>query len=469
MIDRVSMVLATMLALAGCGGSGSGDGQAPPGSGTTPTSSFSASGGVGFQAGDGTYWIDASNEPLLTDDTGVIGYVGGVDLEKMLIQTQHVFSAASDAHRPNYGDMQTWRFRVRDGTSASRLNAYLAADRADNDGSLVLWDRPPIVRVAHGTSEDREFDVRTAVRLLNSALPADWQIRFGDARASHTHRREEIIVEFSRSSTWPEGHQHSIGLASYRAIPVGRNLEELESALVWVDDRQLDHSRDIANVLLHELLHALGRGHVPESQFPDSLMKPYGLDSAEFLVLWQLDQDALYLLHEDDDWGPWSDVSSHVVGRLGFIPRRQRAVLYGAVARNGLVRPWAMSAYPSEPMTRGFGSASWRGHMLGLTPLEEAVAGDVDMRIRFSSLTGNIDFTNIEKWGRFAAPGQAGTGTMWGDGDLNYTIEVVGQGFQETGGDAGKVTGVFYKDNHAQVGGTLRRNDLAAGFGAARQ
>lgn len=464
---RALAAFSAVSVLVGCGGNdGPSTTQPPPRSDGT---SFSATNSTFLPKAGGSDWIDASNEPLLTDDTGVIGYVGGVDLQKMLIQTEHVFKAASTAHRPNHGNTQTWRFRVRDGTSAARLRAYLDADMADNGGNLVLWDRPPVVRVVHGTSEDQEFDVRTAVRLLNSALPADWQIRFGDSRSSHTHRDGEIIVEFSRASTWPEGHRHSIGLATYRATQVGHNLEAVDSALVWVDDSRLHHSRDIANVLLHELLHALGRGHVPEIRFPDSLMKPYGLDSAEFLVFWQLDQDVLYLLHEDDDWGPWTDVSSHVVGRIGFVPGQQRSVVYGAVARNGLVRPWAIASYPSEPMTQGFGSASWRGKMLGLTPREEAVAGDVDMRVRFSSLTGNIDFTNIEKWDRFAAPGQVGTGTMWGDGDLNYTIEVVGQGFQQTGGDAGKVTGVFYKDNHQQAGGTLRRNDLAAGFGAERQ
>ena len=44
-----------------------------------------------------------------------------------------------------------------------------------------------------------------------------------------------------------------------------------------------------------------------------------------------------------------------------------------------------------------------------------------------------------------------------------------GQVFYETGGDTGEVTGPFFGPSHNRVGGTLRRHDLAAGFGTQRQ
>lgn len=473
---RALAAVAALFMLASCGGGGgSNDGpnrtQPPPSRVPQATiSDYSAANRVALEGRSGDAWIGAGNEPLTTDPTGTVGFVGGADISKMLVQTGPMFQRIFNSPpRHNYGNTETWRFRVRDGVSWERLLSYFRADADDNDGNLVRWGSPPTVRVAHGTPDDLEFEARLAVRLLNSALPPDWQIRFGDARSRHDHRDGEVVVEFSRSSTWPEGHRRSLGLAHSRTILVGDSTEEMVSALVWVDDRQLDDVRDRTHVLLHELLHALGRGHVPDYLFDDTIMNPHGLDSADFLVLHQLDQDALYATYENDDWGPWTDVSSHVVGRIGFVPGQYEAVVYGAVARNGLVRPWASGLYPSEPMRRGSGSATWRGKMLGLTPHEEAVAGDVGIGIQFANLTGRVDFTNIEKWRAFEPAGRIGTGSTWGDGDLRYSIEVIGSGFQQTGGDAGQVTGMFYKNNHAQAGGTLRRDDLAAGFGAERQ
>ena len=473
-LPRALAAVAALFVLVSCGGGGGGnDGPnttQPPSQVPRASVSYDAATGVALEGQAGDNWIGASNEPMNTDPTETVGFVGGADLTAMLVQTGPMFQRIFNSPpRPNYGNTETWRFRVRDGVSWSRLQAYFRADRADRNGDLHKWSDPPTVRVAHGTPDDLEFEVRTMVRMLNSALPPDWQIRFGDAKARHDYRDGEIIVQFSRAATWPEGHRNAWGLASTESIPVGDGWREVLSALVWVDNHELRDDRLRAKVVLHELIHALGRGHVPKRLFNDTIMNPYDANIADWLILHQLDQDALYAVYEDDDWGPWTDVSSHVVGRLGFVPGQYDAVVYGAVARNGLVRPWAMAYQPSAPMTRGAGSATWRGKMLGLTPHEEAVAGDVGIGIQFANLTGRIDFTNIEKWRAFEPAGRVGTGSTWGDGDLRYSIEVIGSGFQQTGGDAGQVTGMFYKNNHAQAGGTLRRNDLAAGFGAERQ
>ena len=72
----------------------------------------------------------------------------------------------------------------------------------------------------------------------------------------------------------------------------------------------------------------------------------------------------------------------------------------------------------------------------------------------------------MESWA--AAPGAPGTGATWGDGDLNYTVAVDGNAFRRTGGDAGSITGVFFGAAHQGMGGTLVRDDLAAGFAGTR-
>ena len=85
-----------------------------------------------------------------------------------------------------------------------------------------------------------------------------------------------------------------------------------------------------------------------------------------------------------------------------------------------------------------------------------------------SCLAGRANFTGLDHWGPNQAPGDAGTGTSWLDGDLGYSISVRGNTFRETGGDQGRLTGVFVGGNHEGVTGTLERTDLTAAFGASR-
>ena len=59
-------------------------------------------------------------------------------------------------------------------------------------------------------------------------------------------------------------------------------------------------------------------------------------------------------------------------------------------------------------------------------------------------------------------------GGRWGDGDLGYSVEVRGNTFTRTGGDAGVVTGAFFGPRHEGMGGVLERSDLSAGFGGKR-
>lgn len=92
------------------------------------------------------------------------------------------------------------------------------------------------------------------------------------------------------------------------------------------------------------------------------------------------------------------------------------------------------------------------------------------MSLQLATHRGTLDFTDLESWAPHVRPGATGTGVQWGDGDLNYRIAVAeGQIIHQTGGDAGIVTGTFFGPGQNKVGGTLRRTDLAAGFGGTRQ
>ena len=125
------------------------------------------------------------------------------------------------------------------------------------------------------------------------------------------------------------------------------------------------------------------------------------------------------------DLGPWSDTSTHVVGEIAAVD-----VQFGATVRNGVGYGWASGPAPSVSLADNAmltGSASWSGRFLGLTPQAAVVAGAADMTITLATLAGELDFSSLESWAANAAPEVIGTGSTWGDGDLEYADQRAGQ------------------------------------------
>ena len=485
------VVVPILLLLVGCGGGGEGDSeraqgpqaQPPPAPAVNPYDRSQTSVPYASRASRSAR---PSNEPANTDPSGRVAFIGGVNVQRMLTAA----SRGCTLHRCYPSSLQSVHdgvevglVRIRDGVSATELLRYLRADAGFTRGRVERWgSTPPTVRLVSGSSPEDAFDTRMAVRLVNSALPADWQLRFDTSPISREAEFEPgvIKVAFAPRSEWPtEPGPDIVGIAYREYSASGR----VTAAAALVDPYRVTGERDRIAVLLHEFLHTLGRGHVEPATFPDTIMHAYGRQGvAEWLVLNRLDEAALHVVHERlrpgqsgnldfNDLGRWSDISTHVMGRVGYIPGRFDAVLFGAVWQNGNVRPWASAFDPSPPLAIGprRGSASWSGRLLGLTPSAEAVAGAADITMQLGNLRGTLDFTDLEHWTPHARPGAIGTGAQWGDGDLNYRIAVEGRLFYETGGDAGRVTGAFFGANHEKAGGTLRRHDLAAGFGAERR
>ena len=132
--------------------------------------------------------------------------------------------------------------------------------------------------------------------------------------------------------------------------------------------------------------------------------------------------------------------------------------------RNGFAQPWAYGPIPDPDLADNptlSDNASWTGRLLGLTPIAEVVGGTADMSVELATLDGTLGFDDLESWPAGAAPGAIGSGRQWGDGDLDYSIAVDGNTFIQTGG--------FFGAGHEAMGGTLERNDIAAGFGGTRQ
>ena len=87
------------------------------------------------------------------------------------------------------------------------------------------------------------------------------------------------------------------------------------------------------------------------------------------------------------------------------------------------------------------------------------MSGSADITVNLASMDGHAIFTDLA---------YMQNGARWGDGDLGYNIDVTGNAFWSTGGDAGSVTDIFSGQAHEGAAGTLERSDLTAAFGALR-
>ena len=368
--------------------------------------------------------------------------------------------------------------RLRDGIGAAVLTDYLREDARIARFGILRFIQAPVVRFVEGTTAEQIDEIARAVQLLNANLPRDFQLTVDPTPVSEvtdaagigmdpTIAEGQILVEYDRREDWEiTASDTAQGIARVHYTIFG----DISTVRVWVDDTR---SSDSFATAVHELIHALGRQHANSLRFPSTVMHSSGR-ATEGYVMHQLDREALLAVYSvlevgvlpsgdiASALGSWEDESLHVRGDLDDLA-------FGASLRNGLVRPWALGPRPGIDLAENqelMGSASWSGRLLGLAPSGETVAGAAGLSIDLVSLSGDLDFASLESWA--AAPGDPGTGAMWGDGDLNYDIVVEGNVFARTGGDAGHITGAFFGASHEGMGGTLVRDDLSAGFAGTR-
>ncbi len=394
-----------------------------------------------------------------------------------------------------HGDVRVFHGRVADGEGAAELIAYLAADARNNirdlwpDGFVYRFGgAPPTVRVAEGTPAGLLDETVRAVQLINAALPLTWQLDFsGTPLPASVFRPSdgEILVEFVPRADWsislPEEHYIGYGrrwLESVRTDdPQRPRVLQVMAGRVWLDHTRVT-GQDRMEVLVHELLHTLGRRHPDPRRFPDTIMNTPA-SGPEGHVLHPLDREALLAVYGwlepgatpaelAIDLGPWEAGSVHIRGDLAT---DGGAVSFGVGLRNGQGQPWATGPAPRATLRDNrqlTGSATWSGRLLGLTPAAEAVAGSAELTVRLSTLDGALGFANLESWASGAGPGAPGTGSTWRTGTLDYSVSVRGNRFVGAGGDDGEVTGAFFGAAHQGMGGVLRRADLTAAFGGKR-
>ena len=406
-----------------------------------------------------------------------------------------------------HGETRVSYGSVQDGIGAAEVIAYLEADAAslqdpeEEDGMSVdlipeglllrFGIDPPTVRLADGTPPALIDETIRVVQAINAALPIDWQLevnRDPTPAGTVTPSEGEILVVFAREEDWPQEAappiDENIGLAEplFTIAPTGDPNApfriEIGGGRVFVDHTRTEGLERLG-VIAHELIHLLGRSHVDPVRFPRTIMLGGGSEELSAHILHPLDREALLAVYDrlepgttpsdiEGELGDWSDTSLHVQGAIDI---EDGEISFGAARRNGLSQPWATGPSPHatlEDNTALSDNVSWFGRLIGLTPDAEAVAGTADLSVDLATLTGTVEFAGLEQWAANAAPGALGTGATWDDGDLRYDIEVRGNTFVQTAGDAGTVTGAFFGPAHEGMGGVLEHDKLSAGFGGKR-
>ena len=467
--------------LAACGGGGGGDTAPVMDQPDTPATSLPA---LPLQRHQ-----DAENAPILYDGSDL--HVG-----------PDVAPAPDQLHpATRHGDIALFHGTVADGVNADRVIAYLADDARENSFNprfeipVHRFDEPPTVILAQGTSARMADLTVRALQLVNAALPRDWQLHLdptpgpagNDAYLDPQEQR--IHIQFAPLADWPpdpDRPDNATGEAN-RTVTSASIFDEnsntftftttVTAAAILVDPTGNRTDEAILDTIVHEILHTLGRNHPSAIFGDDTIMGHYAAHQTH--ILHPLDRAALLAVYGllglgstdaslAQDLGPWSDTSTHLLGRFSA---GGQEVSFGVALRNGLAQPWATGPAPLTNLADNAqvsGSASWSGRLLGFTPQAEPVAGAADLTIVLDTLDGDLEFTELEQWTAGQPPGAAGSGTTWSDGDLSYTVDVRGNTFTRSGGDLGVVTGAFLGTEHQAMGGTLQRDDLSAAFGGSR-
>ena len=370
------------------------------------------------------------------------------------------------------------------GARPSDLANYLSVT---SGGIIKRYTSAPTLRII-GPSTARERGlVAEAVEAINLSLPVQYRIQIGAPMPGLSLRDtvNSLGRYFVSGRELPNTiHVEFLECAAYvkceRAAATAWSIEnsdyESEHGYIQVSrgSTPYPHDNRARALLAHEILHTVGiDGHTTAS---NSIMAPHYPTTGGDATLWRIDRDALQVIYRqmepgDDpaDFGPWSNSVVHLVGDGTHAN-------FGVALRNGYAEPWAHGPRPHTDLAdntelRDGVVATWDGALVGFTPETEAVTGNAGITVNLRKLTGTASFTELENWAPSEQPGEAGTGTMWGDGDLGYFIAVAGNTFRETDHpdhEDGTITGIFTGAAHEGAAGTVERQDLTAAFGASR-
>lgn len=373
----------------------------------------------------------------------------------------------------------------RDGVGVARLENYKTdletkngADRYGfaGDGFFPFIINPNIVLDSdlHAPGNEAILNaVWDSVRILNDALPPEFQIEVFNPLPGYVHSPGEIFVhlESPDSFAWRCGQ----GAVACAINNIDRRLRYTSSAEIYLpNDFDTSDYTYTRSTIVHELLHALGVwGHVDSVEFPDSIMGSHGGYIPNLgNIISRIDREVLQIMYMSqrtdlyNDWGEWSDTTHHLVGRS-----EDEALNFGVALFNGLPQPWAHGTLPETFLADNrslSGTATWDGNLLGYSG-SAPIAGDAQLQVRLSTLASpdaeqDLRFRDIYFLNRFESQGPE---RWFYTRNIDYKVNVVANAFFNVDGE-GYVLGAFLGAKHEHMGGTVKRTDMVAAFGGSR-
>ena len=375
----------------------------------------------------------------------------------------------------------------RDGVGVERLKNYqqdlVTQDGADPDGlagdEFAPFSIQPYLYLDPDLLASENAEILQAlgdsIRILNDALPPEFQVVVAGTRVTGIAGLGEIVVSL-------ESPASIISNCSATAVACARGTASAgytrSSVLHLPDDFDTSDYRFAREVIVHELLHAMGiHGHVDSVEFPDSIMGSAGgyIPSLGNIIS-KIDQEVLQIMYMSqrtdlyNDWGEWSDTSFHLVGRTD-----DGILNFGVALFNGLPQPWVRGTLPNMDLVdnvRLDGTATWRGNLLGFSG-SSPIAGNAELQVSLSALAvpeneQDLRFRDIYFLNRF----ESDSPDRWFHArDLDYKVNVYGNGFYNVLGEGyeqGRITGAFLGPEHEHMGGTVKRTDMVGAFGGSR-
>ncbi|MCY4420129.1 MAG: hypothetical protein OXC42_02585 [Gammaproteobacteria bacterium] len=416
----------------------------------------------------------------LSDDVTEV-YIGG-DLEpreslRHVATTRTGIRYEMGASRDGVGIDRLWNYEHDLITSDDTVQSFLSTD------GFYPFRVAPKLYVNEYFLEDQNASILAAlmssVRLLNDALPPEFQIQYMGARVDNGETIYAYPGEIVAILDSPTDVAYNCGATAVACATSTLSGDNTSLAFLRLPDdfdtSEYMHSR---SVIVHELLHALGiGGHVDSIEFPDSIMGASGGYIPNLgHVISRIDREVLQIMYMSqrtdlyNDWGEWSDTTFHLVGRT-----EDGNLNFGVALFNGLPQPWVRGILPDTGLVdnrRLYGTATWNGNLLGFSG-PSPLAGDASLQVRISTLSNpdsehDLRFRDIYFLNRF----ESESSDRWfHTRNIDYKISVAGNEFVNARGEGyeqGHVTGVFLGPEHEHMGGTLKRTDMVAAFGGTR-